>query len=95
MRQVLHLKHVTQCAMLDEIGIFLVLADKVLYAYDIEALVPSSFQSDSEYDPQMPQRLTKDKEVRFFRVGCLAGRTLVIYMKKKGVCLSFYFSTSG
>lgn len=29
MRRVLHLKQVTQCAMLGEFGIFLVLADKV------------------------------------------------------------------
>lgn len=29
MRRVLHLKMVTQCAMLEEFGIFLVLADKV------------------------------------------------------------------
>jgi hypothetical protein len=29
MRRVLHLKMVTQCAMLDDFGIFLVLADKV------------------------------------------------------------------
>ena len=31
MRRVLHLKMVTQCAMLEEFGIFLVLADKVGY----------------------------------------------------------------
>lgn len=29
MRRVLHLKMITQCAMLEELGIFLVLADKV------------------------------------------------------------------
>jgi len=29
MRRVLHLKMVTQCAMLEDFGIFLVLADKV------------------------------------------------------------------
>jgi RHO1 GDP-GTP exchange protein 1/2 len=31
MRRVLHLKQVTQCAMLEEFGIFLVLADKVCF----------------------------------------------------------------
>ena len=30
MTRVLHLKKVTQCAVLDEFGLFLVLADKVL-----------------------------------------------------------------
>ena len=31
MRRVLHLKMVTQCAMLEDFGIFLVLADKVCW----------------------------------------------------------------
>lgn len=32
-----------------------------------------------------PQRLSGNKDVQFFSVGQLAGRTLVVYMKKKGV----------
>lgn len=47
MRRVLHLKMVTQCAMLEEFGIFLVLADKVrelrtmsLYETSWHVLVP-------------------------------------------------------
>ena len=107
MRRVLHLKMVTQCAMLEDFGIFLVLADKVryavvvlpshiltattmmmamqsLFAYHIEALVPSSPQSP--HTSQTPQKLSGNKDVHFFSVGNLQGRTLVIYMKKKGVC---------
>lgn len=34
MRRVLHLKMVTQCAMLEDFGMFLVLADKVLFTGD-------------------------------------------------------------
>ncbi|KAJ3805231.1 hypothetical protein F5876DRAFT_82008 [Lentinula aff. lateritia] len=83
MRRVLHLKLVAQCAMLEDYGIFLVLADKSLFAYHIEALVPSSFQSAST--SQVPQRLNGNKDVHFFTVGTLHGRTLVIYMKKKGL----------
>lgn len=101
MRRVLHLKMVTQCAMLEDFGIFLVLADKVrlnalrrgkrgsysylqsLLAYHIEALVPSSPQSVNT--SQTPQKLSGNKDVHFFSVGNLNGRTLVIYMKKKGV----------
>lgn len=81
MRRVLHLKTVTQCAILENIGIFLVLADKSLFAYHIEALVPSSPQS--AYISQTPQKLNGN--VHFFSVGSLGGRTLVIYMTKKGV----------
>ncbi|KAJ7460820.1 signal transducer [Mycena latifolia] len=83
MRRVLHLKMVTQCAMLDEFGIFLVLADKSLFAYHIEALVPSSPQGT--HASQVPQKLNGTKDVHFFSVGTLHNRTLVIYMKKKGL----------
>ncbi|KAF9269288.1 Dbl homology domain-containing protein [Marasmius fiardii PR-910] len=83
MRRVLHLKMVTQCAMLEEFGIFMVLADKALFAYHIEALVPTSPQTS--HTSQVPQRLSGNKDVHFFSVGQLHGRTLVIYMKKKGL----------
>ncbi|TBU24200.1 Dbl-like domain-containing protein [Dichomitus squalens] len=83
LRRVLHLKMVTQCAMLEDFGIFLVLADKSLFAYHIEALVPSSPQS--AHTTQTPQKLSGSKDVHFFSVGNLNGRTLVIYMKKKGL----------
>ncbi|KAL4266658.1 hypothetical protein AB1N83_002482 [Pleurotus pulmonarius] len=83
LRRVLHLKQVTQCAMLEEFGIFLVLADKSLFAYHIEALVPSSPQST--HASQTPQKLNGTKDVHFFSVGQLRERTLVIYMKKKGL----------
>ena len=99
---------VTQCAMLEDFGIFLVLADKVfawrfksvmfsltcpmqsLFAYHIEALVPSSPQS--AHTSQTPQKLSGNKDVHFFSVGNLNGRTLVIYMKKKGVS-SLHFTS--
>lgn len=83
MRRVLHLKMVTQCAMLEDFGIFLVLADKSLFAYHIEALVPSS--PTSAHMSQTPQKLSGNKDVHFFSVGNLNGRTLVIYMKKKSL----------
>lgn len=101
MRRVLQLKAVTQCAMLESFGIFLVLADKVcrsvegvnretefaglqsLFAYHIEALVPSS--PHSNHTNLIPQKLNGTKDVHFFSVGMLQNRTLVAYMKKKGV----------
>jgi len=85
-RRVLHLKMVTQCAMLEDFGIFLVLADKALFAYHIEALVPST--PHGAHTSQVPQKLSGTKDVHFFSVGTLQGRTLIIYMKKKSVCLS-------
>ncbi|KAJ7623723.1 signal transducer [Roridomyces roridus] len=86
MRRVLHLKMVTQCAMLEDFGIFLVLADKSLFAYHIEALVPSSPQS--VHASQTPQKLNGN--VQFFSVGTLLGRTLVVFMKRKNVDSIFH-----
>ncbi|KAJ7105112.1 Dbl-like domain-containing protein [Mycena crocata] len=86
MRRVLHLKMVTQCAMLEDFGIFLVLADKSLFAYHIEALVPSSPQSANA--TQTPQKLNGN--VQFFSVGSLLGRTLVIFMKRKNIDSIFH-----
>jgi len=81
MTRVLHLKKVTQCAVLDDFGLFLVLADKVFYAYHLEALVPTA--SGNVHASQTPQKIN-DKDVHFFSIGVLRSRTLVIYMKKKG-----------
>jgi hypothetical protein len=50
----------------------------------MEALVPSS--PTINHASQTPQKLNGNKDVHFFRVGTLHGRTLVIYMKKKHVC---------
>jgi len=61
-----------------------VLADKSLFAYHIEALVPSQ-PSNHMHTARTPQKLNGNKDVQFFSVGTLNGRTLVIYMKKKGV----------
>ena len=88
----------TNIAVLEEFGIFLVLQDKVcsvfqfvmkladhdqcLLAYHLEALVPSVAS------PQVraaPQRLSPGKDIVSFTVGQLSGRTLVLYMKRKGV----------
>ncbi|OAX37661.1 Dbl-like domain-containing protein [Rhizopogon vinicolor AM-OR11-026] len=80
MRRVLELKMVTQCAMLEDLGMFLVLAEKALFAYRIEALSPQSAHTS-----RAPQRVSGTGDVHFFSVGNQGGRTLVVYMKKKGL----------
>lgn len=76
--------------MLEDFGIFLVLADKALFAYHIEALVPSGPASGQA--SSAPQRLNGSSSVQFFTVGTLHGRTLIIYMKKKGVRIITFHS---
>jgi hypothetical protein len=53
-----------------------------LLAYHLEALVPSQQYAQVR---AAPQKLSPGRDVVFFAVGQLSGRTLVIYMKRKGV----------
>ncbi|KAN0127764.1 hypothetical protein V8E53_014424, partial [Lactarius tabidus] len=73
-RRALHPKMVTQLAMLEDFGIFL-----SLFAYHIEALVPTYPQSGNT----TRQKLNGSKDVHFFSVRSLGGRTLVIYNDEK------------
>lgn len=85
LKLVLHLKGISQCAVLQNYGLFLVLAARVLIAYPFEALVPSAASVRGERESKEPQRLSGSKDVLFFKVGCIAGKLLVIYVKKDGV----------
>jgi hypothetical protein len=60
------------------------LHQKSLFAYDIEALVPSLQSADTSQAPE-PQKLNGSQDVHFFSIGVLSGRTLVVYAKMKGV----------
>ncbi|WVF70262.1 hypothetical protein IAT40_005051 [Kwoniella sp. CBS 6097] len=81
LRKVLHIKTVGNIAVLEEFGMFLVLSDKVLFAYHLEALVPSAGQRGYK---TAPERVNQPKDdVNYFTVGKLDGRTLVVLMKRE------------
>ena len=83
MMQVVHLAGITQCSLLEDFGYLIVLANKVLIAYSIEALVPSGSRDAGA--SRAPQRLSGQKDVLFFRAGKIGDdspRTLVIYVKR-------------
>jgi len=61
---------------------------QALFAYHIEALVPTPTQT-THASQAMPQKISGTKDVHFFSVGVLQGRTLIVYMKKKGVCIEY------
>ena len=54
----------------------------MLFAYHLEALVPTT--ASNVHASQIPEKINA-RDVHFFSIGVLQGRTLVIYMKKKGV----------
>lgn len=80
LRRVLHIRNVTQCALLPEFGTFLVLADKDLWAYDIESMVPSSAEKQATARPR--EKLNK-RDVFWFRVGHHNNRTLLVFLTKR------------
>jgi hypothetical protein len=93
---VLCLNLVTQCAMLEEFRIFLVLAKGVGLTLPPSHSIPvdqESPQSLYAYDMEAlvssathsPKKLSGSDDVLFFSVGKLGERSLAIYMKKSGV----------
>ncbi|VDB87251.1 unnamed protein product [Peniophora sp. CBMAI 1063] len=78
--RVLNVKMVTQCAVLEDFDVFIVLADGALSAYPLNVLVPSRLpQNDVTF---APLRLGEDKVV-CFSVGQILDRTLLVYAWKK------------
>ncbi|KZV83314.1 hypothetical protein EXIGLDRAFT_843077 [Exidia glandulosa HHB12029] len=79
-RLVLHIQNVTHVAFIPDSGAFLVLADRELWVYDIESMVPTSLEK---------QRAARERErlstrnVLWFRVGQYDGRTLVVFVTKE------------
>ncbi|WFD43859.1 Rho guanine nucleotide exchange factor [Malassezia psittaci] len=77
--KVLHLRGVTHCAVLQEQGQFLLLAERSLIAYDLEALVPSRGPPTKV----MPQKLSGNRDVLFFATGFINDKQLLVYGKKR------------
>lgn len=91
--KVLSLPQTTQIDVLDEFGVFLVLANKELIAYSLSGVVPAmpTVQGIPQLSPvtKQPQRLSGSHSVGFFATGKLKDRMLVIYKKKSGVTSVF------
>jgi hypothetical protein len=92
-QKVLSLPQTTQIDVMDEFGVFLVLANKELIAYSLASIVPqlpAEMGGIAHHLPQrQPQRLSGSHSVGFFATGKLKDRMLVIYKKKSGVTSVF------
>lgn len=83
---------VTQIAVFEEFNLFLLIADKSLTAYHLDAVclvsgVPSQTSNDSAR--RAPQKLSGTREVGFFAAGRMKDRTLVMYKKRDGLSSTF------
>ncbi|KAH8810361.1 CNH domain-containing protein, partial [Flagelloscypha sp. PMI_526] len=77
----LELKYVTQCAVLADLGLVLILANKSLCAYKIEALDPASVEGVQAR--RSPDKLSGMKDVQFFTVGYIKGKLAVAYVGRR------------
>ncbi|CAG8565035.1 14164_t:CDS:10 [Ambispora leptoticha] len=86
-RHVLRLSNVMQMAVLEDYAIFVVLADKLLLAYSLEVMIPSSNnpQASGSQASKHPQRLSNNANVQYFSVGTIKDKTLLIYLKKRSL----------
>jgi len=78
LKQVFGLMMVAQCAVFEERGIFVVLAEQSLFAYSI-----NSFLSSAEGTPMTLQKLNESEDVKWFRVGTIERVALVIFAFSK------------
>ncbi|KAL0580866.1 Rho guanine nucleotide exchange factor [Marasmius crinis-equi] len=79
-KHILKSKNVTQVAVHEDHGLFYVLADKSLHAYNIRALLPSASSEPVPYDVS---RTRHANFVNYFSVGVQEGKPLVAYGKAR------------
>ncbi|CDS05257.1 hypothetical protein LRAMOSA07786 [Lichtheimia ramosa] len=82
--KVLNTASITQLAVLQDYHILLVLADKVLMAYPLDALDPTSTTPSLKSRQKLPS-FQLAKSVSFFEAGVCDRRVIVVVKKKKGV----------
>ncbi|KAI9371374.1 CNH domain-containing protein [Aspergillus egyptiacus] len=83
---------VTQIAVLEEFNLFLLIADKSLIAYQLDAICPASgvpARAANDSSHRAPTKLSGNREVSFFAAGHMKDRTLVMYKKRDGLSSTF------
>lgn len=82
---------VTQVAVFEELNLLLFLADRSLFAYHLDLIVPGSENKIQSLDRarEAPLKLSGNRDVGFFVAGRLKGRNLVLYKKRDGLSSTF------
>lgn len=83
--------HVTQIAVLEDFSVLLIIADKALIAFHLDAVCPPQGGPPSNANDQKrtPQKLSGSRDVGFFSVGRMKDRMLVFYKKRDGISSTF------
>ena len=88
--QALLVPKVTQMAVIEEFGIFILISDKTVIAYHLDHFCQSHVSSSIYVSARKaPQKLSGSRDVGFFATGRIKDRTLVIYKKRDGISSIF------
>lgn len=88
----IQMTRVTQVAVFEEFNLFLLISDKSLIAYHLDAVCPPSGTALPGNDASVrkaPQKLSGSKDVGFFATGRMKDRALVFYKKRDGISSTF------
>ncbi|EUC38394.1 hypothetical protein COCCADRAFT_22248 [Bipolaris zeicola 26-R-13] len=81
---------VTQIAVLEQFGLMLLVSDKALIAYHLDAVCPlSGIAPSNDSTRRAPQKLSGARDIGFFATGVMKDRTLVFYKKRDGISSTF------
>ncbi|KAL5118677.1 Rho guanine nucleotide exchange factor [Pleosporales sp. CAS-2024a] len=81
---------VTQIAVLEQFSLMLLISDKSLIAYHLDAVCPvGGVPPSSDSARRAPQKLSGTRDIGFFATGVMKDRTLVFYKKKDGISSTF------
>jgi hypothetical protein len=81
---------VTQVAVLEQFSIMLLISDRSLIAYHLDAVCPVGGSLPSnDSTRRAPQKLSGARDVGFFATGVMKDRTLVFYKKRDGLSSTF------
>ncbi|KAK0551487.1 Rho guanine nucleotide exchange factor [Tilletia horrida] len=83
-QRVLNLRNVTQLAVMEELDLLFVLANKVLWVCRlVDLFVPPAHLTGQDSPPTLQQVSSKEEEILFFNIGMLDNQRVVVFAKKK------------
>ncbi|KAJ4375880.1 Rho guanine nucleotide exchange factor [Neocucurbitaria cava] len=86
----IQIPRVTQIAVLEQFSLMLLISDKSLIAYHLDAVCPvSGVPPTNDSTRRAPQKLSGARDIGFFATGVMKDRTLVFYKKRDGISSTF------
>lgn len=88
--QAIQVPRVTQIAVLEQFSLMLLISDKALIAYHLDAVCPvNGMPLSNDSTRRAPQKLSGARDIGFFATGIMKDRTLVFYKKRDGISSTF------